>query len=359
MAEAHGPMTPPSRPARLHDVARVAGVHVSTVSRVINNNALTVRPETRERILEVARELQYRPNAYGRGLKLASTGTLGLLVPSLRNPVNSPVIRAAFDRAWQRNFVVLLAEDEGYNESAPEAYARLVHEGRIDGMLIQSARLGDEHLELFVSGAVPCVFMDRRHPGSGRNVSMLDGEAGGLAADHFLTLGHRALAHLAGPDDLDTVVRRRDGFVGRAREAGIEPTVVATALREDAGYEGMHRLLGQERPPTAVYIANINQALGAVAAVRESGRSAPRDISLLCHDDDPVCVYLDPPLSTVRMPLLELGAASVDALIEQIEGGRAKDIVIPAAPELILRHSTGPAAPRCGSDPSTPANGRV
>lgn len=336
-------MEPRSRPARLHDVARAAGVHVSTVSRVINNNSLTVRPETRERILEAARDLQYRPNAFGRGLKLATTGTLGLLVPSLRNPVNSPIVRAAFDRAWQRDFVVLLAEDEGRSETAAEAYARLVHEGRIDGMLIQSARLGDAHLELFVSGAVPCVFMDRRHPGSGRNVSMLDGDAGGLAADHFLALGHRALAHLAGPDDLDTVVRRRDGFVARAREAGLEPAVVAGDLREDAGYEAMHRLLGHDRAPSAVYIANINQALGAVAAVRESGRSAPGDISLLCHDDDPVCMYLEPALSAVRMPLLELGAASVDALIEQIEGGRAKDVVISTPPELILRHSTGPA----------------
>ena len=101
-----------SRPARLDDVARAAGVHVSTVSRVINSSGdVAVRPETRQRILDAARELQYRPNAIARGLKLAVTGTLGLLVPSLRNPVNSPIIRGAFDRAWERSFVVMLAED--------------------------------------------------------------------------------------------------------------------------------------------------------------------------------------------------------------------------------------------------------
>src|SRR3977135_1784970 len=93
-----------SRPARLDDVARAAGVHVSTVSRGIQSRgAVAVGPETRRRILDVARELQYRPNAIARGLKLATTGTLGLLVPSLRNPVNSPIIRGAFDRAWARN----------------------------------------------------------------------------------------------------------------------------------------------------------------------------------------------------------------------------------------------------------------
>jgi DNA-binding LacI/PurR family transcriptional regulator len=102
-------------------------------------------------------------------------------------------------------------------------------------------------------------------------------------------------------------------------------------------------LLARDQPPTAVYVANINQAIGAVAAVRESGRSAPEHISLLCHDDASVCAYLDPPLSAISMPLFELGAASVDALIEQIEGRQAEDIVIPIRPSLVLRRSTGPA----------------
>src|SRR5436309_2725899 len=197
-------MSQRSRPARLHDVARAAGVHVSTVSRVINNSGdVAVRPETRERILAAARDLQYRPNANARGLKLAATGALGLLVPSLRNPVNSPIIRGAFDRAWERNFVLLLAEDPGETEVAAAAYARLVEERRIDGVLIQSARLDNPHLDAFDTGLVPCVFMDRRSPGSCRNVSMRAEDAGRRVADHFLDLGHRSLGHLGGPGDLD------------------------------------------------------------------------------------------------------------------------------------------------------------
>src|SRR3954468_9756612 len=241
-------MSQRSRPARLHDVARAAGVHVSTVSRVINNSGdVAVRPETRERILAAARDLQYRPNANARGLKLAATGALGLLVPSLRNPVNSPIIRGAFDRAWERNFVLVLAEDTGESEVAADAYARLVEERRIDGVLIQSARLGNPHLEAFASGLVPCVFMDRCYPGSGRNVSMRDADAGRTTAEHFLELGHRSLGHLSGPADLDTVERRRHGFVGRARESGIEPVVVSAGLSEEDGYRAMLALL--ERNP--------------------------------------------------------------------------------------------------------------
>jgi DNA-binding LacI/PurR family transcriptional regulator len=337
-------MSPRSRPARLDDVARVAGVHLSTVSRVINGSGdVAVRPETRQRILDAARELQYRPNAMARGLKLATTGTLGLLVPSLRNPVNSPIVRGAFDRAWARDFVLVLAEDTG--EGAADAYARLVEERRIDGVLIQSARLGSAHLEAFASGPVPCVFMDRRDPESGRNVFMRDDEAGRMVAAHFLELGHRSLAHLGGPVDLDTVLRRCDGFVERAREAGVDPLVLPAGLSEEEGHRAMLALLAHEPAPTAVYIANINQALGAVAAVRTSGLGVPAQLSLVCHDDDPVCDFLDAPLSAVRMPLQELGSSAVDALIDQIGGAPGRDIVVETPPELVLRLSTG-SAPR-------------
>jgi LacI family transcriptional regulator len=337
-------------------VARAAGVHVSTVSRVLNGAGdVAIRPETRLRILEAARRLRYRPHAIARSLRLATTGTLGLLVPSLRNPVNSPIIRAAFDRAWERGFVVLLAEDSEEADAAEEAYERLVEEGRIDGLLIQSARRGNPMLDRLAGESVPCVFVDRRHPGSGRNVFMRDREAGAAVAARFLELGHTRLAHLAGPTELDTVARRGEGFVDRARKAGHEPTVEVAPLSERAGYEAMQRLLAREIRPTAIFIANINQALGAVAAIREAGIRVPGELSLVCHDDDPVCEFLDPPLAAVEMPLEELGATAVDALLEQIDGGDPREIEIPTPPRLVPRASIAPAPEplrrRCALEP--------
>jgi LacI family transcriptional regulator len=337
-------MTRRDRPARLHDVALAAGVHVSTVSRVINGRGdVAVRPETRRRILAAAETLQYRPHAIARGLKLSTTGTLGLLVPSLRNPVNSPIIRGAFDRAWERSFVLVLAEDTGESDAAEDAYERLIEEGRIDGLLIQSARLGNPHLDHFAASSVPCVFMDRAHPESGCNVTMRDDVAGGIVAEHFLGLGHRTLAHLAGPRDLDTVTRRRRGFESAAHAAGLQVVVVEAALTEQAGYRAMQELITVRPRPTAIFIANINQALGAVAVVRESGLDVPADMSLVCHDDDPVCEYLDTPLSAIDMPLHALGSAAVDALLEQVAGAAPRDVVIETEPALVLRRSTGPA----------------
>lgn len=334
-----------TRPARLDDVAREAGVHVSTVSRVLNGTgAVSIRPETRERIVDTARRLRYRPHAIARSLKTATTGALGLLVPSLRNPVNSPIIRGAFDRAWERDFVLMLAEDS--DESAAEdAYTRLVEEGRIDGLLIQSARAGNPWLDRFADGAISCVFMDRCHPGSGRNVHMRDGDAGRLVAEHLLALGHTRLGHLAGPADIDTLKRRAEGFVGACEAAGTSPVVIEAPLTEQGGFEALSALLGNGDRPTAIFVANISQAVGALAGARAAALEIPNAISLVCHDDDPTCDFLDPPLAAVAMPLYELGAAAVDALVDQIEGGEPRDVLVATEPRLVPRSSTAPPGP--------------
>ena len=331
------------RPARLEDVARESGVHVSTVSRVLNgSDSLTVRPETRDRIFETARRLRYRPNAIARGLKTATTGTLGLLVPSLRNPVYSAIIRGAFDRAWEEGLVVLLAEDTG-GSRAQEAYESLVGGGRIDGLLIASARPGNPILERFAEQLVPCVFVNRRHIGSGCNVSMLEEEAGRVAAEHLIGLGHTRLGHLSGPLVLDTAHRRMQGFADAVVAAGLEPPVVEeAAFDERGGSDAMTTLLRRRRRPTGVFVSNINQAVGAFAATRGLGLAVPRDVSVVGYDDDPLADYMQAPLSTIRMPLWELGATAVDALIGQLRGQPPRDVVVQTPPALVVRASTGP-----------------
>jgi DNA-binding LacI/PurR family transcriptional regulator len=334
-----------SRPARLEDVARESGVHLSTVSRVLNgSDSLTVRPETRDRIFKTAQRLKYRPNAMARGLKMASTGALGLLVPSLRNPVYSAIIRGAFDRAWEEGLVVLLAEDTG-GSSAQQAYELLVGEGRIDGLLIASARPGNPILERFAEKLVPCVFVNRRHLGSGCNVYMHEEAAGRIAAEHLLGLGHRRLGHVAGPLSLDTAQRRMQGFVQAVEAAGGDPPLVEEAgFDERGGFDAMTALLRRRRRPSAVFISNINQAVGAFTAARQLGRSVPGDVSMVGYDDDALADYLDVPLTTIRMPLWELGAVAVNALIDQLGGKGARDIVVETPPELVVRSSTAPPA---------------
>ena len=330
------------RPARLSDVAEAAGVHVSTASRVINGTGtLVIRPETRERILQTAERLRYRPNAIARGLKTASTGAIGLLIPSLRNPVLSEITRGSFDRAYERGYVVLLAEDSA-NSKALAAYERLVGEGRIDGIMVASARPASPLLEHFAADRVPCVFVNRRQPGSGRNISMREEDAGRVAAQHLLSLGHQRLAHVAGPLELDTAGRRCAGFIAAARDAGLDAAVEAAPFDERGGFAAMGRLMSREPAPTGVFVSNINQAVGAMAGARVAGRRVPRDVSMVGYDDDPVGEYLEAPLTTVAMPLYELGSAAVDSLIDQIEGIPPADMVLETPPRLVMRSSTAP-----------------
>jgi DNA-binding LacI/PurR family transcriptional regulator len=324
----------------LYDVAREAGVHFTTVSRTLNGAAdLKIRPQTRERILAAAERLKYRPNAFGRGLRLASTHTLGLLVPSLRNPVYAGVVRGAFSRAWERGYVVVLAEDSEGGPAAP-AYERLVSEGRIDGLLVATARRDDPAVAQWLTAPVPAVFVNRRHPG-GHNVSMREEHAARLAVGHLLALGHTRLAHIAGPENLDTATRRVHGFRAAVREAGHRAPIVPVAFDEPGGYRAMVQLLHRNRPPTGIFVSNINQALGALAAAKRNGVAVPEQLSLVTYDDDALAEYLDPPLTAVRMPMQELGETAVDMLLDRVAGDdRRTDVVLDTPPLLVERSST-------------------
>lgn len=327
---------------RLVDVARAAGVHPSTVSRVLHDSdRAAVRPETRERILNVARELRYRPNVLARGLKTAATATFGMLVPSLKNPVYADIVRGAVTEAARRGYVMVLTEDD--STVTEQAWDRLVEEGRIDGIIVASAAPGNPILQLVSGSRVPYVFVNRRVPGSGRNVYMREGDAGRLAAEHLIGLGHVALGQIAGPLGLDTASRRAAGFSDAVVSAGLAlPALVEAPFEERGAFEAMGRLLQSRARPTGVYVSNLNQAIGSLACVRRTGLRVPDDLSLITYDDDPLAEFLEVPLTAIRMPLGELGAAAIGALAAQIDGEPAKDLEVMTPPELVLRASTSP-----------------
>jgi DNA-binding LacI/PurR family transcriptional regulator len=334
---------PPRNSIRLVDVARAAGVHPSTVSRVLNDSdRAAVRPETRERIQAAARQLRYRPNVLARGLKTAATATFGMLVPSLRNPVYSEIVRGAVAEAAARGYVMLLAEDD--STVTEQAWDRLVEEGRIDGILVASAAPGNPILELVSGSRVPYVFVNRRVPGSGRNVFMREADASRLAAEHLIALGHTALAQIAGPLGLDTAGRRAAGFSDAVVSAGLGlPVLVEAPFDERGAFAAMGRLLAARTPPTGVWVSNLNQAIGALACLRRGGVRVPGDVSLITYGDDPLAEFLEVPLTAIRMPLGELGRTAIAELAAQIEGRAPRDLEVMTAPELIERSST--AAP--------------
>ncbi len=338
-------------PTRLVDVAREAGVHVSTVSRVLNDrDEAAVRPETRERILAAADRLRYRPNALARGLKTATTTTFGMLVPSLSTPVYATIVRGAVAEAWRRGYVVLVAEDDG--TVTEQAWERLVDERpdrRHPGRERRAGRPDPRSSSRRARS--PYVFVNRRKPGSGRNVFMREEHAGRLAAEHLLGLGHVRLGHVAGPLALDTARRRADGFAAAVVAAGLEaPIVIESPFDEAGAHDAMQQLMALTPRPTGVFISNLNQAIGALAGARRMGLRVPYDVSLVSYDDDPLADFLEVPLTTIRMPLVELGAAAVGALVEQIEGAAPADLEVDTAPELVVRASTDAPAATIGEE---------
>ncbi|MER7186925.1 LacI family DNA-binding transcriptional regulator [Streptomyces hyaluromycini] len=334
--------------ARLVDVAREAGVSKATVSKVLNGRQdLSVRPETRARIHEVAEALGYRPHSGARALAGASTHALALLVPSLGNPTYVTISRGAYQRARELGYLSLLAEDFDGQE-ADETFNDLVKEGRVDGLLIASARPGHPLLETLRRSPVPHVFLNRAVEGSGRNVTMDVARSSVTALDHLHELGHRVVGHIAGPAGITPSEERKQAFLDRAGELGLLAVPVASGdFTEEGGAVAARALLAptDARPRvTALYTSSLAQAIGALHAIGELGLRVPQDVSLVGNDDLPVAGYLTPPLTTVAMPLYDLGTAAVDALVAEIEGKSPGDVVVPTEPRLVRRGSTAPPA---------------
>jgi LacI family transcriptional regulator len=326
--------------ARLVDVAESAGVTKSVASRVLTGDAtLSVRPETRERVLAAARELGYRPHAGARALAGAEARALALLIPDLANPVYTRIIRGAYLQAQQLGYVVLLAEDPA-DDGADEAFAELVESGRVDGLLIASARPGHVLVSSGRLRNIPHAFVNREVPGSGHNVTMDLAKASATAVGHLHDLGHRRIGMVSGPLELSPAQARERGFVDAMASLGLDSsTIEREPFTEEGGARAADRLLGAHPDVTALYASTLNQAVGVLHALRRRGCRVPDDVSLITYDDLPLADYLDPPLTTVAMPLLELGAAGVDSVIAQLQGEPAADTLIPTEPQVMVRQS--------------------
>jgi len=333
--------------ARLVDVAERCGVTKSIVSRVLNGDAtLRIRPETRTRILRVADELGYRPHAGARALSLSRTGVLALLIPDLSNAVYAAITRGAYRRARELGYAVLLAED------APDLgdgddYAELVISGRVDGLLVASARTDHPLVARLVREpeSIAHVFVNREVPGSNRNVGLDTAGASGAAVDHLVAAGHRRIGIVAGPPDLWPAQARVAGFRTHMARHGLAADVVAHgAFSEAGGFAAATEALRSHPETTALYTSTFVQAVGAMQAARTLGLALPQDLSIVTYDDSPMADYLQPRLTTVAMPLGELGAAAVDVLVEQLATSEVRGLRIENGFRVVERDSV--TAPR-------------
>ncbi|MHC3000029.1 LacI family DNA-binding transcriptional regulator [Microbacterium sp. HJ5] len=335
--------------ATLSDVAARAGVSVSAVSRVLSDApSARVSEATRQRIHDAASELGYRPNFAARALKFARTNVVGLVVPDLTNAIFTELMRGVEDEAHRRGYMVLLARAEGMLDDE-EQIPRLIGEGRVDGVLVQVGdNMRPQDLESLVAGRLPVVFVNSMPP-QGVGSVVLDDERGlRLATQHLIDLGHSRIALINGLPASDTARRREAGFRATMADAGLEVREeFITRLGYDprSGGIALAELAGLDWPPSAVVVANVNAAHGALLEGRRRGLSVPEDLSIVAMHDAWTAENAWPPLTAVRMPLYELGRMAMTAVFERITAGAVSTVVVrDPAPQLVVRESTG--APR-------------
>ncbi|WP_283135654.1 LacI family DNA-binding transcriptional regulator [Rhizohabitans arisaemae] len=335
--------------ATLRDVARAAGVHVGTASRALNPETVgMVNSVTAKRVRDAADRLGYVPNPIARSLKTNRTLTLGAVVPDITNPVFAPIIRGIEDVAAAAGYNVLIANTDDEPRREQEQVASL-RARQVDGLILASARLDDPVVSALSAAEVPTVLVNRvepEHPVS----SVAGDDAGGIRQGfrHLYDLGHRRIAHIAGPSSTSTGVTRRRTFRLEIGEFGLNPAqcpvVEAEAYRVEAGSECTATLLDAHPGVTAVMAANDLLAIGCYEELAGRGLSCPADISVVGFNDMPFVDKVWPPLTTIHVRHYDAGAEAARLMIDRLRDPSlpCKSVLLPVS--LVVRGSTAPPA---------------
>jgi LacI family transcriptional regulator len=341
----------PHQPVTLKDVALRAGVHPATASRALSpETMLLVSEETAKRVRDAAEELGYRPNPVARSLRTRRSHTVGVLIPDLNNPLFPPIVRGLEDRLAEAGYVALIGNTDGDEERERVIFEQM-RARHVDGFVLATAHLRSPLLVAAAMADLPIVLMNRMADDYSFPSVSADNERGSrMAVAHLVKLGHRRIAHIAGPQDLSTGLSRHQGFLAAMAASGlpVDPGLVvfAKSFSVEEGLRCCRELLGPAGACTAVAAANDMLAVGCYAALDEAGRSCPEDLSVVGFNDMPFIDRLRPPLTTVRFPHYQVGTESASLVLERIAspGGPVK--VLYLAPELIVRGSTTRLAAR-------------
>jgi LacI family transcriptional regulator len=332
--------------ATVHDVARRAGVSTSTVSHVVNGTRF-VSDELRERVLAAMRELDYTPNAAARMLSLKRSRTIGLIVSDIRNPFFASVARGVEDVAQELGYTLVLCNSDE-NAEREAACLTALESRAVDGVLLASAGVADEHLSRLVRAGYPIVLVDRDLPELGTPAVLLDNEGAAYnAVRHLIAGGHRRIAMLSGRASISTTTERVAGYRRALREAGLavdERLIVSGASTSEGGAAAATIVLDVDPPPSAIFSGNNLMSIGALQAIANRGLAVPDDIALVGFDDFPYpwSDAFRPHLTTVAQPTYELGRRAAEILVAHLRGSSSNHperVVLEG--KLVVRESSG------------------
>ena len=335
----------------LREVARAAGVHPATASRALNEETRSLVSEaTARRVLDVARELGYRPNPIARGLKTNRSHTIGVLVPDLMNPLFAAIVRGIESVLDDAGYTPLITNTDNDPDRERTDFAAM-RMRQVDGFIAATAHRDHRLITETVGAGARVVLVNRRADDDALPSVTVDDEAGArLAAEHLAALGHQRIAHVAGPQDVSTGHGRHEGFLAAMRELGLRPDpdliVVGESFTEVGGARACRDLIECGNSFSAIVAGNDLMALGCYDALAEDDLSCPGDVSVVGFNDMPFSARFQPPLTTVRIPHYEMGASSAELILELLQDPEAPPRQVLLEPELVVRGSSAP--PRSG-----------
>ncbi|MDI6725478.1 MAG: LacI family DNA-binding transcriptional regulator [Smithellaceae bacterium] len=323
------------------DVARRAKVSIATVSRVVNKSDHKVRESTKEKVQKAINELDYRPNALAKGLLMHKTMTIGIIIPDISNPYYAEIVRGIQDVADQSGYAVTLHNTDKRQEGIIR-YIYLLREKSADGIIFSGGIINRYETLSILRELKDRVVVIGRHDVDFPAV-MVDNMGGAAqAVEHLIALGHRRIGFIGGPDGSTTAADRLCGYRTALARNGLhfEKRLVRKGdWNPQSGYLQAATLLEGRARPTAILTANDMMAFGVIKAARARGLTVPSDVAVAGFDNIPLSSYFDPSLTTVEVPMYQLGAASIKTLIDLLAGNNYDKLKM-FETKLLVREST-------------------
>lgn len=325
----------------IRDVARRAGVSVTTASRVLSGSDHPVAAEVRERVLRAAQELDFTPNAFARGLSKREFHLVGLVIPDICDPYFVEIARGVEDVASQHGYMVVLCN----TDREPSRERKYVEEFRAmrAGIILTGGAIHREaHLKELATHPAPVVVIGRHEiPYSSVQIDNVQGAMD--ATSHLIELGHRRIAFVGGPLISATAADRLEGFRRAMEQHNLpvdERLVVESDFTIEGGAASLLRLLEVSQPPRALFAANDQMAIAAMREARRQGLRIPRDLAIVGFNDIAMATHVEPPLTTIHLSLCRIGEIAADLLLRQVKTRQWEPTSIPIRGELVVRGST-------------------
>ena len=332
------------KPVTRKQVAERARVSVAVVSYVVNDGPRPVSPETKLKVKRAIEELGYYPNELARSLSRKRTAIIGLIIPSLVNPVYAEIADSLTRYCGAEGYRVILGSSGRQHQTEVEL-AKSLRAKRVDGVVIIPSEAPEEILEPLQQAHIPTVVLEHDIP-STHCIASDDLQGGRLATQHLLSLGHRRIGMIRRKPSSALSHLRYAAFRDLLQDANIpleQDMVVVCEAGQANGYASMQKLLALPRPPTAVFAHNDVLAMGAISAIYRAGLTVPSDISIVGYDDIIQTAYLNPPLTTVKLPISEMGRVAGETILDLIGNSNPLSPQTRTLPvELIVRASTAP-----------------